>query len=161
MNAAPSPSSTATQSPADALPRAHPLARAAWALLGLVGAWVVVTSARLHADGRGFGTHEQLGLPPCTFSATTGVPCPGCGLTTSFTAMAHGHVVTAFRAHLMGPLLFALTVAVTLYAPYAVARARPLSAPLWWRASVPALMVTAGAGLLTFVLRLAHVLHSG
>ena len=88
------------------------LDRAAWAF-ALAATWpVVLLSAWLHPDGRGFGTHQQLGLPPCSFEAVTRVPCPGCGLTTSFTNMAHLHVVDAFRAHLMGPLLFLLTALV-------------------------------------------------
>src|SRR3954468_17308327 len=86
--------------------RATPLGRVAWALLG-AGAWAVTGVALwLRPDVRGFGTHQQLGLAPCGFSAATGIPCPGCGLTTSFANMAHGHIVNAFGAHLMGPLLF-------------------------------------------------------
>jgi hypothetical protein len=119
---------------------------------------VLLTAVRLHADTRGFGTHQQLGLPPCGFAAATGVPCPGCGLTTSFAHMAHGHFAAAFTAHLMGPPLFVLTAVVALYAPYAIVRARPLATLLDTRASLPSLALTAGAGVLTFVLRLAHVL---
>src|SRR3954447_16098360 len=40
----------------------------------------------LRPDPRGMGTHQQLGLPPCTFYLYTDVPCPSCGMTTSFTA---------------------------------------------------------------------------
>jgi hypothetical protein len=142
--------------PTAALPRATALGRTVWALLAL-GAWaVLLTALRLHADPRGFGTHQQLGLPPCGFAEATGIPCPGCGLTTSFTHMAHGHLLAAFGAHLMGPPLFLMTLAVALYAPYAIARARPLSTLLDSRATVPALVITAAAGVLTFVLRVVH-----
>jgi hypothetical protein len=138
--------------------RATPLARALWALLA-AGAWSVLgTAAWLRPDGRGFGTHEQLGLSPCGFAAATGVPCPGCGLTTSFAQMAHGHALDALRAHLMGPPLFVLTALVALYAPFALYRARPLGTLLETRPAVPALALTAAAGIATFALRLAHVL---
>ena len=113
-------------------------------------------AAWLQPDHRGFGTHQQLGLPPCSFEAVTHVPCPGCGLTTSFTNMAHLHVVDAFRAHLMGPLLFALTLAVAVAAPGGVRRGwsviRALSLP--WLTIY--LGVTLAAGMVTFGVRLAH-----
>src|SRR3954469_25060403 len=32
----------------------------------------------------GMGTHTQLCLPECNFYRLTGVPCPACGMTTSF-----------------------------------------------------------------------------
>lgn len=41
-------------------------------------------SAKLVPDGRGIGTHEQLGLPACGFVQIFGMPCPSCGFTTSF-----------------------------------------------------------------------------
>ena len=47
----------------------------------------------------------------CGFRSLTGWPCPGCGLTRSFTWMAHGHPLDAFRHHLLGPPGFLLTVA--------------------------------------------------
>jgi hypothetical protein len=139
-----------------AAPPRRLLDRALWAL-ALLATWpVVALSFWLRPDARGFGTHQQLGLPPCSFEAVTRVPCPGCGLTTSFTNAAHLHVVDAFRAHLMGPLLFALTVAVAAAAPLGVRRgwsvARVLSEP-WLTAW---LGVTLAAGMVTFGVRLAH-----
>ena len=53
----------------------------------LLGAGIVVVfgiAVWLKPDPRGFGTHQQLGLPPCTFRSLTGTNCPHCGLTTSF-----------------------------------------------------------------------------
>lgn len=127
-----------------------------WAFTGLVAGVVVALSAWLNPSPQGFGTHQQLGLPPCTFEAMTTVPCPGCGLTTSFAHMAHGHLLQAFGAHLMGPFLFAITLAYAVSAPWAVRRALPLPTVINHNATAPALMVTLGAGLITFGLRLAH-----
>ena len=61
----------------------------------------------------------------CTFRRVTGVPCPGCGLTRSFVFLAHGQVLDAFRANLLGPLAFGVTVAQV---PYRLRRLRRLSA---------------------------------
>lgn len=63
----------------------------------------------LQPSARGFGTHEQLGLPACTFLTWTGIPCPSCGLTTSFAYAAHGHWWDAFLAQPFGLLAFCLT----------------------------------------------------
>lgn len=130
--------------------------RAAWAF-ALLTAWpVVLLSTWLRPDHRGFGTHQQLGMPPCSFEAVTHVPCPGCGLTTSFTNMAHLHVADAFRAHLMGPMLFALTLAVALAAPVGVRRGWSVAGALSLPWLTVYLGVTLAAGVLTFGLRLAH-----
>jgi uncharacterized protein DUF2752 len=46
----------------------------------------------------------------CVSRLVAGVPCPACGLTRSFCAMASGHPSAAFGFHVFGPFLFALTV---------------------------------------------------
>lgn len=143
------------EAPAD---QATPLGRFVWALLGAGCAVVVGLSAWLQPNANGFGTHRQLGLPPCEFGAITGIPCPGCGLTTSFANMAHLHPIASFSAHLMGPPLFLLTLFVALFAPYAIVKKRPLSVLLDSRWSAPVLMVSSGLGVLTWVLRALHVL---
>lgn len=42
----------------------------------------------------------------CTFRAVTGRPCPSCGMTRSWNAMAHGRLREASAYHLMGPITF-------------------------------------------------------
>ncbi len=56
----------------------------------------------LSPDPRGYGTHEQLGLPPCGFRLVTGYPCPGCGGTTAFVLAVHGRFPAAFQVHVAG-----------------------------------------------------------
>ena len=85
-------------------------ARAVWAVSTLGLTVVLVLAAWLEPDPRGLGTHTQLGLPPCGFLWLTGLPCPGCGLTTSFALMAAGEWLRAFRTQPLGVLLYALCV---------------------------------------------------
>ncbi len=56
------------------------------------------------------GAHTQLGLPPCLFLHFTGIPCPGCGMTTSFAHAARLHVYEAFITQPFGLLVFLATV---------------------------------------------------
>ncbi len=71
-------------------------------------AWLAITvvGACLHASPTGHGTHEELGLPPCPSALFFSRPCPGCGLTTSWTALIHGNFAFAFHAHPLGPVLY-------------------------------------------------------
>jgi hypothetical protein len=50
-------------------------------------------------------THRQLGLPPCTFYLVTGLPCPSCGMTTSFALLVRGDLANSLRANAVGTLL--------------------------------------------------------
>jgi Protein of unknown function (DUF2752) len=74
--------------------------------LGLIAGFCVAAS--LQPDPRGFGTHRQLGLPPCTVRLLFGIPCPSCGMTTSFAHLMQGQLEDAFRANPAGPLLAAV-----------------------------------------------------
>ncbi len=67
---------------------------------------ILVVGAVLVPDGRGVGTHEQLGLPPCTTYRLFSIPCPFCGMTTAFAHMAHGHAYEAFHTQPAGALAF-------------------------------------------------------
>lgn len=63
----------------------------------------------------------ELRLPlmdTCWSRTLLAIPCPGCGLTRSFTAMAHGECRTAFDFNPMGPILFVLCC---LQIPYRLA----------------------------------------
>jgi len=80
--------------------------------------WLVITviAACLHASPTGHGTHEQLGLPPCPSVLLFSRPCPGCGLTTSWTALIHGNLPFAFHAHPLGPFLYLFFTVTALMA---------------------------------------------
>ena len=83
-------------------PDGFPLGRLGLALLALWGFALLggfFVAYRLEPDPRGFGTHQRLGLPPCTIRTVFGVPCPSCGMTTSFANLAKGHFVHAARAN--------------------------------------------------------------
>lgn len=70
--------------------------------------WVFVTAVGLllKPDTQGHGTHQRLGLPPCPSVILFDRPCPGCGLTTSWTALLHGNFGLAFQSHALGPFLY-------------------------------------------------------
>ena len=72
----------------------------------------LLAAACLTPRNSGFGTHEELGLPGCSFLARTGLPCPSCGLTTSVAATVHGRIGLAFRAQPFGVFLAAAVAAV-------------------------------------------------
>lgn len=84
------------------------------ALLFVPCAVVIGLAAWLTPSPAGYGTHQQLGLPACSFLWRTGYPCPSCGLTSSFAAMAHGRIVEALRDHPFGPFLVLALAAVGL-----------------------------------------------
>jgi hypothetical protein len=58
------------------------------------------------------GTHRQIGLPPCTFYALTKLPCPSCGMTTSFALLVRGDLWSSLRANAVGTLLAAFCLAL-------------------------------------------------
>ena len=79
-----------------------------WVFLGLSLASVLGLLALrflTSPDPRGHGTHEQLGLPACTLMQLTGFPCPGCGVTTAMSHLAHGQWRAAIVAQPVGLLL--------------------------------------------------------
>ncbi len=63
----------------------------------------------------------------CPFRLLTGLPCPGCGLTRSFCAMAHGHLHSALGFHLFGPALFFGGVALVPLLAYQVITRRRIA----------------------------------
>ena len=99
-----------------------------WAGLA-VAAWLAPVAS-------GQGTHEQLGIPPCSILVQTGWPCPSCGLTTSMAAMAHGKIALAWRAHPFGVAAFLLVVVLAVSAMAELATGRNVIGKLrpgvWW-----------------------------
>ncbi|MFN8103791.1 MAG: DUF2752 domain-containing protein [Acidimicrobiia bacterium] len=54
------------------------------------------------------GGHAVDGPVLCPLRLLTGIPCPACGLTSSFTELAGGHIGAATSASPLGPVLFAV-----------------------------------------------------
>jgi hypothetical protein len=46
----------------------------------------------------------ESGFIVCAFRRTTGIPCPGCGLTRAMAALARGDLLAALRLHPFAPL---------------------------------------------------------
>ena len=98
----------------------------AWLAAFALGLAAVLGVARgLEPDPRGFGTHTQLGLWPCGFMATTGRPCPTCGMTTSFAWLTRADLAQAWRANPAGIALAATSLILIPWLLLVSARAKP------------------------------------
>ena len=74
------------------------------AFFGLTGLFAVFLASALFRPPAG----EYFTV--CGFKNFTGLPCPGCGLTHSFCALAKGEMVGAFGFNALGPPLFLVLV---------------------------------------------------
>jgi hypothetical protein len=96
-------------------PHGFPLAWRGRALLSVLSLGLIAgfcLAASLQPDPRGYGTHRQLGLPPCTVRLLFGIPCPSCGMTTSFAYLMRGQLGDAVRANPAGPFLALMCAAL-------------------------------------------------
>lgn len=118
--------------------------------------WAAVTGFGIYLspDRHGHGTHQQLGLPPCPSVLFFSRPCPGCGLTTSWTATIHGRFVEAFQAHALGPLLYLAFTFIALLQIWGFFTGRRLNinTPNWTRGIVAVAVIFFGYGMLRFLL---------
>jgi len=78
---------------------------------------LVVLGRFVRPDPRGYGTHEQLGLPSCKVIEWWGIPCPGCGVTTSVAWAARGSFLRSLATQPFG--LF-VALAIPLAAVWAI-----------------------------------------
>lgn len=85
--------------------------RAVLAGAGAIAVGLLLVAGLLTPNPDGYGTHRQLGFPPCSFTMWFNVRCPACGMTTSWAHMTKGHVIESFAANAGGALL-ALTAVV-------------------------------------------------
>lgn len=116
--------------PLDAVPVLAGWVRAVLAAVsvGLVGVFAVAWWLNPYDEEgrpRRMETHMQMGLPPCTFYRLTGLPCPSCGMTTSFSLLVHGDVKNSLRANAVGTLAACLGLAVIPWGLLCAVRGRP------------------------------------
>lgn len=89
--------------------------------IGIVTVFYIATRLNPYeTDGsaRHWETHRQLGLPPCSFKQLTGLPCPSCGMTTSFSLFVRGDLLHSVQANWVGTLL---ATGCLLFLPWALA----------------------------------------
>jgi len=135
--------------PAGLTPGHGPTSTPRWpALLVFLGcSAVLVTAWSLTPNTQdGLGTHKALGLRACGLVESAGIPCATCGMTTSFSLMAHGRFLDAFINQPAGALLTlltAMTAAVSGYALVTGMSLGPVFSPFWR----PRVMILAGVAL--------------
>lgn len=120
-------------------PTREPRSAGHWLVLA-VALFAVLTPIALglllEPDARGHGTHEQLGMRPCLTMERFGVPCPGCGVTTSVTLAVQGSWWESLRTQPLGTTLVAAAAFFFLWALFGHIRGRDLGermARLSWR----------------------------
>lgn len=77
------------------------------AITASVPLFAFALARHLEPNSSGLGTHQQLGLPPCSMRLILGIRCPGCGMTTSWSHFIRGDWHQSLATSL-GGFLFAL-----------------------------------------------------
>jgi hypothetical protein len=85
-------------------------------------------ASTLEPNSKGLGTHQQLGLPPCSMRVLYGFRCPGCGMTTSWAHFTRGQFQHSARVNSGGFLLAIFSLLVAF-----------LSLRTFWSARIPSL----------------------
>jgi Protein of unknown function (DUF2752) len=109
-------------------PETRPLSRwvrFALVVLALALATMLGIASRLEPDPRGFGTHVQLGLPPCSFRQATGYNCPSCGMTTAMAWLARGRLDRSWSANPGGVAIGLLALGLIPWLVASAATGRP------------------------------------
>ena len=95
--------------------------------VALAGLALLLVAAYVQPNPAGVGSHtSSLGLQPCQFLKTTGMPCPGCGMTTSFSWFVRGNIVASAYVQPMGSMLAALTGCCVWVGSYIAFTGRPV-----------------------------------
>jgi len=135
--------------------------RAVWAVVALAGCSVLGIAAWLVPAECGYGTHEQLFTGPCAAILISGMPCPTCGMTTSFSMVMHGRLYDAFIAQPAGMLLCLATMLLVVHGVQVLLTGRTLTVN-WHRVGPVRFML--GLGLLILLgwaMKMAHGLMTG
>ena len=118
----PDPAPPADDAAVSGPPADRPGWRGFWAVRGPAGVLCVALLAGFGLAGwlspspAGLGTHQQLGLPPCSARVLLGVPCPGCGMTTSFSHFVRGQWASSLKANAGGFVLAVVSALAVVWA---------------------------------------------
>lgn len=106
--------------------RLHSSGRWLAAGVALLALAPLVIAAALSPSNAGHGTHRQLGLPACGWQTNMGLPCPTCGMTTSFSHAVRGQFVTAATVQPAGMLLSILVAMTAVGGVWAAVTGAPM-----------------------------------
>lgn len=98
----------------------------------------------------------------CPLYHFTGVPCPSCGLTRSFMAMARGDLLRAAQFHAFGPLLYGIFLLLGVHILLELVLNRAILIPYWrWLEQHRVHWGILGVFLGYYLLRLTTWYHRG
>src|SRR5688572_11984835 len=89
------------------LQRLTPVGRIIALSIALACLALLVTAVMIPPNRTGVATHTALGFDDCQFLVTTGIPCPSCGMTTSFAWFVRGNLLASLYVQPMGTMLAA------------------------------------------------------
>lgn len=112
---------------------------------GLVLVSLLVTAARLPPNPLGMGTHQGLGLPPCSFVMWFGKRCPACGMTTSWAHLMRGQLLQAAHSNTGGLMLGLYALVLGPWMIVSAVRGR------WWIGPLDPQWILLGGGLVFLV----------
>jgi hypothetical protein len=102
--------------------------RVAALLTALTPLALLIVAGNLTPAKQGLGTHQQLGLPPCSMLYLFGIRCPACGMTTSWSYFAKGNWIASISTNAGGFLLALLCIAIIIISAQVVRNGRLPSA---------------------------------
>ncbi len=88
--------------------------------VGMTCLAVLWIGAGIQPNPSGMGSHTDLGLTKCQFLGNSGLPCPSCGMTTSFAWFVRGNLAASVYVQPMGALL-AMMSAITFWIAFYIA----------------------------------------
>ena len=119
---------------------------------GFVGsglAVLLVTAACLTPSPKGYGTHQQLGLPECSIKMIYDLPCPSCGMTTSWSHMVRGDIISSCKANPGGALLAIISIFLSPWLLISACRGR-------WFIGVPPDWISISVAISLLLVTLTH-----
>ncbi|HEV2292772.1 MAG TPA: DUF2752 domain-containing protein [Tepidisphaeraceae bacterium] len=108
---------------------------------------MLITAVIISPDRSGTSSHVQLGLSECHFLRTSNLPCPSCGMTTSFAWFVRGNLLASLYIQPMGTFL-ATAATITFWAAlYIAATGKPVHRLLAGLPSSYYVLVPVGIGI--------------
>lgn len=136
---------TAEPAPWSVVPPLAAWQRVMLLFVGLTLVALLVTAACLPPSPQGMGTHQRLGLPPCSFILWFGQRCPACGMTTSWAHLMRGHVLQSAHANTGGMLLALYALGLAPWMITSAVRGR------WWLGPLEPHWILVGGSLVFLV----------